>query len=73
MSGANGAAGQASILNRHVSACTAILGCICYYIQGCVGYYVACTTLLLALVYRNILEEVRLGGWGTDGPKTPEL
>ena len=28
---------------------------------------------MLALVYSNFLREVRLGGWGTEGPKTPTL
>ena len=38
---------------------------------GCVRYYVVCFTLGRALVYCNILKEVRLGGWSTEGPKAP--
>ena len=40
---------------------------------GCVGYYVVYTALVLALVYCNFLREVRLGGWGTEGPKALTL
>ena len=36
-------------------------------------YYIACAKLVLALVYCNFLKEVRLGGWGTEGPKAPTL
>ena len=32
-------------------------------------YYIACVTLVRALVYCNILREVRLGGWGSEGSK----
>ena len=28
---------------------------------------------VLAIVYCNFLKEVRLGGWGTEGPKAPTL
>ena len=28
----------------------------------------ACVTLVRALVYCNFLREVRLGGWGSEGP-----
>ena len=28
---------------------------------------------MLALVYCNFLKEVRLGGWGTEGPKAQTL
>ena len=35
---------------------------------GCMHYYVACATLELALVYCNFHKEVRLSGWGTEGP-----
>ena len=38
-----------------------------------IRYYVACTTLVRALVYCNFLKEVRLGGWGSEGPKGPTL
>ena len=31
----------------------------------------ACVTLVRALVYCNFLREVRLGGWGSRGPKGP--
>ena len=34
-------------------------------------YYIACAKLVLALVYCNFLKEVRLGGWGTEGPQVP--
>ena len=30
-------------------------------------------TLVRALVYCNFLKEVRLGGWGSEGPKGPTL
>ena len=33
----------------------------------------ACVTLVRALVYCNFLREVRVGGWGSDGPKGPSL
>ena len=33
----------------------------------------ACITLVRALVYCNFLKEVRLGGWGSEGPKGPTL
>ena len=36
-------------------------------------YYIVCAKLVLALVYCNFLKEVRLGGWGTEGPKAPTL
>ena len=36
-------------------------------------YYIACAKLVLALVYCNFLKKVRLGGWGTEGPKAPTL
>ena len=45
---------QAPTLGRHVSACATIL---------------ACVTLVRALVYCNFLRKVRLGGWGSRGPK----
>ena len=32
-----------------------------------------CTTLVRTLVYCNFLREVRLGGWGSEGPKGPTL
>ena len=35
-------------------------------IFGLMHYYIA-------LVYCNFLKEVRLGGWGTEGPKAPTL
>ena len=50
---------QAPILGRHTIACT----------LGSVHYYIACTPLVLALVYCNFLTEVRLGSWGHEGPK----
>ena len=28
---------------------------------------------VLAIVYCKFLKEVRLGGWGTEGPKAPTL
>ena len=34
---------------------------------------VACDILVCALVYCNFLKKVRLGGWGTEGPKAPTL
>ena len=34
---------------------------------------VACGTWVPALVYCNFLKQVRLGGWGTEGPKAPTL
>ena len=37
------------------------------------SYYIACITLVRALVYCNFLRKVRLGGWGTEGPKSPTL
>ena len=43
------------------------------YIRTYVHYYIACAKLVLALVYCNFLKEVRLGGWGTEGPKAPTL
>ena len=43
------------------------------YIQTYVHYYIACAKLVLALVYCNFLKKVRLGGWGTEGPKAPTL
>ena len=42
-------------------------------IFGLMHYYIACAKLVLALVYCNFLKEVRLGGWGTEGPKAPTL
>ena len=33
-----------------------------------IRYYVASITLVRALVYCNLLREVRLGGWGSEGP-----
>ena len=36
-------------------------------------YYIACAKLVLVLVYCNFLKEVRLGGWGSEGPKAPTL
>ena len=33
----------------------------------------ACVTFVRALVYCNFLREVRLGGWGSEGPKGPTL
>ena len=36
-------------------------------------FFIACAKLVLALVYRNFLKEVRLGGWGTEGPKAQTL
>ena len=48
---------------RHVSKCTAILGCVCYYVRLCaLSYYVVCAKSELALVYCNFLKEVRIGG-----------
>ena len=51
-----------------------------YYIRlcsvlclSCVSYYVACITLVRALVYCTFLREVRLGGWGSEGPKGTTL
>ena len=32
-----------------------------------------CTALVLVLVYSNFIREVRLGGWGTEGPKALTL
>ena len=64
------------------------LGCVRYYNQvACatilrlrallyfeiVRYYVVCVTLGCALVYCNFLRKVRLGGWGSEGPKGPTL
>ena len=50
--------------------------CVRYYIRlRALLYLVACTTILArvtlvrALVYCNFLREVRLGGWGSEGPK----
>ena len=43
------------------------------YIGTCMHYYIACAKLVLALLYCNFLREVRLGGWGTEGPKAPTL
>ena len=37
------------------------------------GAGLACVTLVRALVYRNFLREVRLGGWGSEGPKGQTL
>ena len=34
---------------------------------------VTLVTLVHALVYCNFLREVRLGGWGSEGPKGPTL
>ena len=42
-------------------------------IFGLMHYYIACAKLVLALVYCNFLKKVRLGGWGTEGPKAPTL
>ena len=36
-------------------------------------YYIAYAKLVLALVYRNFLNEVRLGGWSTEGQKDPTI
>ena len=33
----------------------------------------ACVTFVRALVYCNFLRQVRLGGWGSEGPKGPTL
>ena len=32
-----------------------------------------CETQILLLLYCNFFKEVRLGGWGTEGPKAPTL
>ena len=42
-------------------------------IFGLIHNYIACAKLVLALEYCNFLKEVRLGGWGTEGPKAPTL
>ena len=42
-------------------------------IFGLMHYYIVCAKLVLALVYCNFLKEVRLGGWGTEGPKALTL
>ena len=46
---------------------------VCATVIGCVCYYNVCATLVLVLVYCNFLKEVRLGGWGSEGPKGPTL
>ena len=46
---------------------------VCATIFGCLRYYVECATLVRTLVYCNFHKEVRLGGWGTEGPKAPTL
>ena len=43
---------------RHASACATILWLRALLCQ------VACSTFVRALVYRNFLKKVRLGGWG---------
>ena len=45
----------------------------CMLIRLCAVYYIACTPSMLALVYCNFLTEVRLGSWGTMGPKASTL
>ena len=35
--------------------------------------YLRGVTLMRALVYCNFLRKVRLGGWGSEGPKGPTL
>ena len=42
-------------------------------IFGLIHYYIVCAKLVLALVYFIFLKEVRLGGWGTKGPKALTL
>ena len=32
-------------------------------------YYIACVTIVRTLVYCSFHREVRLGGWGSEGPK----
>ena len=43
------------------------------FIHKYMHYYITCAKLVLALVYCNFLKEVRLGGWGTEGPKALTL
>ena len=43
--------------------------CVRYYTYVACATILACVTLVRALVYYNFLREVRLGGWGSEGPK----
>ena len=49
------------------------VGCVRYYTKVACATILACVTLVCALVYCNFLREVRLGGWGSEGPKSPTL
>ena len=50
------------------------LGCVRYYVRlRALLCLVTCATMLVVLVYCSFLKEVRIGGWGTEGPKGPTL
>ena len=49
------------------------LGYVRYYTQVACATILTCVTLVRTLVNCNFLREVRLGDWGSEGPKGPTL